>query len=67
MSKFSERLHELRTENNLTTKQLGKLLDVSDATISRWENGINDIRTEQLIRVAKFFNVTSDFLIGLED
>ena len=38
MNKFSERLRELRKENNLSTMQLGKAIGVSDATICHWEN-----------------------------
>lgn len=64
---FAERLKELRTEKKLTTKSLGKCLGVSDATISRWENGKNSIKLDELIIVAKFFHVSIDYLAGLED
>ncbi len=67
MKKFSERLKELRQERGLSILQLSKSINVSDATICRWENNINDIKSEQLIEVAKFFDVTTDYLLGLED
>ena len=67
MIKFSERLKELRTEKGLSIMVLGKAIDVSDATICRWENSTNDIKGKELIRLAKFFNVTTDYLLGLED
>ena len=67
MNKFSDRLKELRLENKLTTKSLGQHVGVSNATISRWENGKNNIKVDELIAVAKFFHVSIDYLVGLED
>lgn len=67
MNNFSKILKQLRLENNLTIWQLSFIIKVSDTTISRWENGINDIKSEELIKLAKFFNVTTDYLLGLED
>ncbi len=64
---FAERLKELRNEQNISILQLGKLLGVSDATICRWENGNADIKSDNLIAVAKYFNVTTDYLLGLEN
>ena len=67
MRKFSEKLKELRNEQGLSVLALGKAIDVSDATICRWENGISDIKSDQLILLAKFFGVTTDYLLGLEE
>ena len=67
MKIFCERLKELRQEKNLSTIKLGKELQVSDSTITRWENGLRVPSIEHLYNIAKYFNVTSDYLIGLED
>lgn len=67
MRKFGERLKELRIEKGLSTQKLGDLLGVGNSTISRWETGVNDITSDNLILVAQFFGVTTDFLLGLED
>ena len=48
-------------------KALGKEIGVSDAAIINWENGVHDIKGEYLIRLAKFFDVTTDYLLGLEN
>ena len=64
---FGKRLKELRTEKGLSTLKLGKEIGVSDATISRWENGISNIKSEELIIVAQYFGVTADYLLGLEE
>ncbi len=64
---FQERLKELRLENELSAKELGKILGVRDTTILRWEKGIILPSIEHLYNIAKYFNVSADYLIGLED
>lgn len=64
---FCERLKELRNDRNLSTKKLGELTGFGNSTISRWETGVNDITSDNLIVLAKFFGVTTDYLLGLED
>lgn len=65
--KFAERLKDLRLENNLTLKQLGNLIGVSDIAISRWENSLRIPSIENLYNICKYFGVSADYLIGLED
>lgn len=67
MKIFCERLKELRQDKNLTTKQLGKNLQVSDSTITRWENGLRVPSIDNLYNIAVYFNVSADFLLGLEN
>lgn len=64
---FSKILKQLRTEKNMSILQLAKELNISNATICRWENGTNDIKSDQLIVVAEYFNVSTDYLLDLED
>lgn len=65
--KFAERLKELRMETGLSCLDLGKKIGVSNAAISRWENNKADITSDNLIVLAKFFSVSTDYLLGLED
>jgi len=67
MKIFSERLKELRKEKNLSTIELGKIVDVSSSTISRWESEIIIPSIEHLKTIATYFGVSADYLIGLED
>ena len=67
MKVFGERLKELRNEKGLSILQLGNELGVSDATICRWENDKSDVKAEQIVLVAQYFKVTTDYLLGLED
>ena len=66
MRKFCIRLKELRQERNLSIMALSKEIGISNATICRWENGLSDISSDNLIKLAKFFNVSIDYLVGLE-
>ena len=67
MSKFAQRLKELKKEFGISNVKLGKAVGVGSATVCRWENGKTDIRSHELVKVAKFFKVTADYLVGLED
>ena len=63
---FKENLKALRIEHNLGQIELAKYLGVSKAIISLWENGLREPNMSSLIVVAKFFNVSIDYLVGLE-
>ena len=67
VKKFCERLKELRLEKNISTTKLAENVGVSDATISRWENGLRTPIIDNLVSLAKFFDVSADYLIGLSD
>ena len=67
MNKFAERLKELRLENNLSIVGLAKEIGTSHANISRWEGKERLPNIEAVISIAKFFNVSTDYLLGLED
>ena len=64
---FGKRLRELRLEQGLSKAQLAKNINVSDVAVSRWENGKRTPNIEQLRKLALFFNVSSDYLLGLID
>lgn len=65
--KFAKRLKRLRLENNLTQMDIAKLLGVGVTTISNYETGRNEPSMEKLIILAKYFNVSVDYLIGNTD
>ena len=67
MIEFSQRLRELRQDKGLSMKQLAKELGTTDAAVSNWENGITEPKISYLKSIAVYFNVTADYLIGLED
>jgi len=67
MNKFAERLKELRVENNLSQRELGKKTGYSQASIARWEAKLQIPNIDVAITFAKFFNVSTDYLLGLEE
>ena len=65
--KFAKQLKELRTEKGLSYKQLEGAVGIDDSTLCRWENGQLDATCENLVKIAKFFGVSVDFLLGIEN
>lgn len=66
-NKFKNNLKELRLSNKLGQVELAKALGVSKGVISLWENGQREPTMYSLILLAKFFAVSIDELVGLED
>lgn len=66
MDKFAERLRELREEKGLSITALAKETGFSQVAIGRWENKLRVPNIETLIVFAKYFNVTTDYLLGLD-
>lgn len=64
---FAKRLRELRTDAGLSMKQLANILKTSDSTVSNWENDINEPKISYLKKIAEYFDVSADYLLGLED
>ncbi|MDE6104465.1 MAG: helix-turn-helix domain-containing protein [Clostridia bacterium] len=67
MSVFATRLRELRKEKKLSMRELAKAINSSEAIISYWESDINEPKISHIIKLAKFFDVSADFLLGLKD
>ena len=64
---FRELLNELRQEKNLSTKELDRRIGATSSTISKWEACKQVLSMENLYSLATFFNVSFDFLMGLEN
>lgn len=67
MDIFAERLKQLREDNNLTLVELAKAIGVSHVAILRWENKQRIPSIESLKALAIYFNVSADYLLGLEN
>ena len=61
------RLKELRKEKGITQLQLALALNMSQNTISRYETGERQAGYDELIRIADYFNVSIDYLLGRTD
>lgn len=62
---FSEILRNLRKSSGLTQKELGERVGLSKAVVSKYENGMGYPTFDTLIRIARFFSVTTDYLLGV--
>ena len=67
METFVKRLKELRKENGITLVQLEKATGISKSSINEWENGQSVPNALAIITLAKFFEVTTDYLLGVSD
>ncbi|MBD5103388.1 MAG: helix-turn-helix transcriptional regulator [Ruminococcaceae bacterium] len=63
---FGDILKTLRKNNGLTQSELGRHVGLSKAVVSKYETGIGYHNFETLIRIAKYFGVTTDYLLGEE-
>ena len=64
---FGERLKELRIERGLGQNALARTLGLSNASISYWETGKQEPTASAIFKLAFFFDVASDYLLGLTD
>lgn len=67
MTEFGKILRELRKENKVTQPELAEAIGVSNGMISFWESGKCEPTLSNIIKLAKFFGVTSDYLLGLSE
>ncbi|MFK4568133.1 helix-turn-helix domain-containing protein [Enterococcus sp. UD-01] len=61
---FGYRLKMLRTSKKMTQTELGNILNVTKSSISGYENGTRFPDQESLVKIADYFDVTTDYLLG---
>jgi transcriptional regulator with XRE-family HTH domain len=61
------RLRELRKSKGLSRRELAELLQIGEANIQRYESEESDSTSENVTKIARFFNVSTDYLLGLAD
>ena len=64
---YGTRIRELRKEHNMTQQELAKKIGVDFRTVSFWETERFEPNISQIIKLCRFFDVESDFLLGLKD
>ena len=63
---FNERLRLVRESRNMNQIQLAQLLGVSKQSVSNWENDNIQPSIEMLIKIARLFSISTDYLLGLD-
>ncbi len=61
------KLKELREENNVSQKEIAAYLSVKQNTYSQYETGKRQLPIEALIKLSRFYSVSTDYILGLED
>lgn len=64
---MKERLIQLRKEKGVTLKEVAKNIGVTVSAYSNYEQGIRMPSVDIICRICKYFDVTSDYLLGLEN
>lgn len=69
MQVFGEKLKELRVNKKMTQEEFGKIFKEpkSQSTIGTWERGDREPPMDEIIQVAQYFNVSIDYLFGMEE
>lgn len=61
------KLKDLREENNFTQNQIAEYLNIKQNTYSQYENEKRQLPIDVLIKLAKFYKVTTDYILGIEE
>ena len=64
---MAERLRALRVEKNIGQNTLAERIGVSNASISYWENAKQEPTAQALYKLASYFEVSVDYILGITD
>lgn len=64
---IKNRIRELRKSLNMSQEALSVIIGTTQQAVSRMENYAYDIPSDLLIKMAKYFNVTTDYILGISD
>lgn len=59
------KIRDIREDRNYTQEKIAELLNIKQNTYSQIETGKNNIQIDQLIKLAEFYNTSTDYLLGL--
>ena len=61
------RIRDLREDNNKSQKQIANMLGIQQNSYSQIENEVNNLQVDHLIKLAKYYSTSTDYLLGLTD
>ena len=64
---YLKRLRDLREDNDLKQIQVAELLGIKQTVYSRYERGFQNIPLEHLLKLADYYNVSTDYILGRTD
>lgn len=67
MKMYLKRLRDLREDHDLKQQDIANLLNIRQTVYSRYERGFQNLPLEHLITLAKFYKVSTDYILNLTD
>ena len=67
LKNWSDRLRELREDNDYKQAYIAKILGTTQQMYSRYENGINEMPIHHLITLCGFYHVSADYILGISN
>ena len=64
-SYYTRRIRDIREDNDLTQQQIAEILGTSQTMYARYERGANELPIRHLIRLAEYYRLSTDYLLGL--
>ncbi|MGM9666046.1 MAG: helix-turn-helix domain-containing protein [Eubacteriales bacterium] len=64
---YRTRMRNIREDRDLTQREVGKIINKSQQGYSHIEDGRAELKIDDLIKLCKFYGVSSDYMIGLTD
>ena len=61
------RIKDIREDNDITQQTIADFLNIRQSTYSQYENGQRQIPIEALVKLAEYYNTSTDYLLGLTD
>lgn len=64
---YAQRIRDLREDGDYTQKEIADILKTTQSYYAQYENGHRPLPIDHLITLCKFYNVSSDYILGLKD
>lgn len=64
---YTKRLYDLRTDNDYRQEDIAEYLQITKQAYGMYENGKRNLSIDYLIKLSKFYDVSTDFILGLTD
>lgn len=64
---YGQRIKEIRQEKGITQSQLAEMLSTTQSTVGKYEREEIQLTVDTIIKICKVFEVSADYLLGLED
>lgn len=67
MECYQKRIRDLREDADKTQEEIAQMLGTSQTMYARYERGANELPIRHLIKLARYYHVTTDYILGLDE